>query len=79
MGETMGKKFMMVGGMQALLAAHPPGALVAVTGWRDRFYANIKLQETTVPTVADHVGWDYDLYESASGQPIIVIEADNPY
>ena len=49
---------------------HSPTAMVL---------ANIKLQETTVPAVADHAGWDYDLCESAPGQPIIVIEADNPY
>ena len=75
----MSKKFMTVGELRALLAQYPDGALIAVTGLRDRHYSNIRLQPLTVPGVDDHVGWDYDLCQAAPGQAVIVIEADNPY
>lgn len=76
----MDKKFRTVGELRALLDAYPPETLVAVSGWRDRLYANIRLDLRAVPSVTENGGvWDYDLCEQMPGKPILALEADNPY
>lgn len=78
---AMSKKFMTVGQLRQLLGSYPDETLVAVLGYRDRNYGNIRLISETVPSVADFNGplFDSDLCDVMSGKPLVIIEADNPY
>ena len=75
----MKDKYMTVGDLQATLAALPPETLVAVEGWRGRFFSNITPWSFQVdPSDSRTDLLDYDLREKIVGKVVLVLEADRP-